>query len=1110
MSIQKSVCSTLIKNYQLRELFNVLGWNQTTNKEQVTAFGQEYNLEAIAEKNAFFVFLCKTSGRVPDYAIRKKIDTDITRLYHQHLIIYADNNRRQQVWQLVVMEPDKSAVVRETSYFSTQEPDLLFQKLRHLFFSIDDEDNISTVDVTNLTNGEFTTNVEKITRKFYEGFRKERTAFLASINGIPDSEDKNRYASLMLNRLMFVYFIQNKGFLNDDRFYLKTKLAETRSRREKDTSLSFYRSFLLVLFHRGLGSPDNRRFEKELGKVPYLNGGLFDVHQLENSYSDVQIDDKAFERLFSFFDQYEWRMDTRQQISGNELNPDVIGYIFEKYINNRAAMGAYYTKEDITGYIGKNCIIPFLFDELKRHYPTALKPDGEVWSLLKNCADDYIYDAVKHGITHPLSPSPCQGPFSDKGRRGEGLPLPPEIAAGLDDVSKRTEWNKPAPAEYALPTEIWREVVERRRRYSEIKMKIEAGEIHTFTDLVTYNLNVTRFAIDIIQNSNNHELIRHFYKALVSITVLDPTCGSGAFLFASLNILEPLYEACLGRMHAFVAEAIAGKYKAFEDILKRVEAPEHPNLQYFVFKSIILNNLFGVDIMEEAIEIAKLRLFLKLVATVDVDYKKPNMGLEPLPDIDFNIRSGNTLVGFVSIDEVKKAVEGQLGFFDKDIEHIETATEYVRRAYDSFREVQLVGDVSVKEFKKILTEKMAKLNERLDVYLGKLYGKDPQKPTQYQTWHVSHKPFHWLAEFYEIIHDRGGFDVIIGNPPFVEYSQSKRDYTIIGYETMSCGSLYACVWERCLNISNNMSNIGMIVPVAAVCTDGYEPLQKNFRTVGTTIVSSFNDRPGKLFEGLDHVRLSIVLLMKGKTKGNTHATAYNKWNIVNRDTLFNRLLYINTSQINISGSMAKICTDIEKSIIEKINKDRGLISNYVTSGRHMISYTRKLSHFVQILNFVPEMTDENGVFREPSELKFLSFSDRTTRDIFLSILNSNLFYWMLTVYSDCRNLNKREITSVRFDVKKADIKIIEELANLSTRLMDDIRAHSKMHTMSYKNIGTLNIQCTYPYLSKPIIDKIDTVLATHYGFTDEELDFIINYDIKYRMDKGSNGDEDAE
>ncbi len=62
--------------------------------------------------------------------------------------------------------------------------------------------------------------------------------------------------------------------------------------------------------------------------------------------------------------------------------------------------------------------------------------------------------------------------------------------------------------------------------------------------------------------------------------------------------------------------------------------------------------------------------------------------------------------------------------------------------------------------------------------------------------------------------------------------------------------------------------------------------------------------------------------------------------------------------------------------------------------------------------------------------------------------------------------------------------------------MPRIFDNSKMLEMNYEGQGKMKIQCIYPRLSKPIIDQIDRVLAKHYGFTDEELDFIINYDIK--------------
>lgn len=83
------------------------------------------------------------------------------------------------------------------------------------------------------------------------------------------------------------------------------------------------------------------------------------------------------------------------------------------------------------------------------------------------------------------------------------------------------------------------------------KSKIDKGDIQQINDFITYNLNIRQFAQDVVENTNDPELLKHFYKALNSVTIIDPTCGSGAFLFAAMNILEPLYEACLQRMEIF-------------------------------------------------------------------------------------------------------------------------------------------------------------------------------------------------------------------------------------------------------------------------------------------------------------------------------------------------------------------------------------------------------------------------------------------------------------------------------------------------------------------------------------------------------------------------------
>ncbi|MFQ5472098.1 MAG: SAM-dependent methyltransferase, partial [Dehalococcoidia bacterium] len=206
------------------------------------------------------------------------------------------------------------------------------------------------------------------------------------------------------------------------------------------------------------------------------------------------------------------------------------------------------------------------------------------------------------------------------------------------------------------------------------------------------------------------------------------------------------------------------------------------------------------------------------------------------------------------------------------------------------------------------------------------------------------------------------------------------------------------------------------------------------------------------------------------------------------------------------GPLAKIGSPVEEALLAKVLANTTALAEFTApNGRSNIYYTRKLSGFVQILDFVPSITDSRGRQREPSELKVIAFKTRAERDVFLSILNATFFYWCLTVFSDCRNLNKREVHGVPFDLRKARRAIVGQLGQLAGTLMKDVRAHSQLLTMNYKKYGKLTIQCTYPKHSKSIIDEIDRVLARHYGFTDEELDLILNYDIKYRM--GGSGEQ---
>jgi len=483
----------LLQKGNLTKLFvEELGWEHCRQKLMLRAGETDYAFAAVAEKRGFTAWLCASADeKLPDDTTRLKLDRKLSETSFEHLIVFATHDYSQQSWMWVRCEPGRPLSARTHEFNRSQPGDSLLQKLQILFVSLEEEEaGLSVTEIASRARAAF--DIERITKAFYRDFDTHPKAFLKFIDGIGEVADREWYASVMLNRLMFVYFIQRKGFLDADPDYLRNRLQRCQREKGKDKFYTFYRYFLLRLFHEGFGKRRRDRapdLEKLLGNIPYLNGGLFDMHELEkpDRYGkEIKIPDKAFERVFDYFDQYQWHLDERPLRADNEINPDVLGYIFEKYINQKQ-MGAYYTKEDITEYISKSTVLPFLFDAAKRQCRVAFELSSgrreeahsksgaresqslvnsaatpTVWDLLRENPDRYIYPVVRHG--------------ADKR-------LPAEIAVGLDStkpnlIERRKAWNKPSPVEYALPTEIWREVVARRQRYWEVRSRLTGQQMN--------------------------------------------------------------------------------------------------------------------------------------------------------------------------------------------------------------------------------------------------------------------------------------------------------------------------------------------------------------------------------------------------------------------------------------------------------------------------------------------------------------------------------------------------------------------------------------------------------------------------------------------------------
>lgn len=1072
-----------IKSADFRRLFNELGWDNVRNTQydiSIAIAESDFDFKAIAHKSGFLVYTCEIET-IPQNAQCRKIDMKLRRYSNDYILIFTQRNSEHHLWVTPVKTVEKRDLVT-IEYTEAAKAEFLFSKLDNVSFEIDEQ--VTIVDVTARIHQAFEVNSGKITKEFYAGFKKQHNSFVSFIKGIEVEGNRQWYASVMLNRLMFCYFIQKKGFLNFDVDYLRNKLEWTKQQQGNDKFFSsFYKGFLCVLFHGGLNNPThNREFEAIYGRIPYLNGGMFDEHQLEKQYEDIDIPDEAFDELFGFFDKWRWHLDTRITATGKDINPDVLGYIFEQYINDRAQMGAYYTKEDITEYIGKNCIIPFLVEEVvKTSSAKDFKADGFVWQMLRDSGDKYIYSAVSRGC--------------DK-------PLPDYIEQGIDAsapnlLERRGRWNEKTYDELALPTEIWRETIDRRTRYFDIKNKIAGGEITSINDFITYNLDIRQFVYDLLATTEDHLFVKHFYSALQRVTILDPTCGSGAFLFAAMNILEPLYEICIDRMIEFNGK----NDKLFAEELHEIENKYRSNIQHFIYKSIILRNLYGVDIMVEATEIAKLRLFLKMVAVVDVDRRAENLGLDPLPDIDFNIRCGNTLVGYATQSELENDLtSGDMFAVAALREKIEIEMQKVSMAYECFKNIQLNQHDNIENFKRAkesLQQRLSSLNEMINRLM---YG--TTKSESYQEWIVSHQPFHWLAEFYQIIQGNGGFDVIIGNPPYLELRQI--NYTVSNFKTLDSGAVHVYCIERSLNILSPKGNISMIVPLALVCTQRMTLIQRLIEENCSVWYANFAWRPAKLFDAVN--RALTIFVANSQSLANKRTTPYIKWTSENRELLFKTIAYCSYNNKRDSFWMPKLHNHIEINILQKILLMNCNVGYYAAKkSPHRIYYRTTGGLYWKVFTNFPPKFIYNGEEGSSSRETYFSVHDANHTNSFVALFSSSLFWWWYTITSNLRDLNPSDIAGLKFPQGLIEC---DKLQTLGAKYVIDLKQNSAMLVREQKGKGTTKTQSFRINQSKPIIDEIDKVMAEHYGFTDEELDFIINYDIKYRM--GSELDTDNE
>lgn len=580
--------------------------------------------------------------------------------------------------------------------------------------------------------------VEKLTKEFYRGYREifEYVQQVIKANNphsyFDDPSCLHQFSQRLLGRIMFLYFLQKKGFLGCDHNFLKNQYP--RQSEPEDTD--FYTGVLEPLFFETL---NKQRLDcnSRWGKIPYLNGGLF-----EKDYGDGLIDstgvatapqiqlpnslfDPSGEKgILKFFNGYNFTVD--ENVQGDEevaVDPEMLGKVFENLLatEERGQSGTFYTPRPIVHFMCVESLSRYLADS------SGMTPD-----------------AIKQLIE-----------------------LDPDIT------------------------------------------NADLGQLLT------------------------KEQARKLKQALEEVKCLDPAVGSAAFPLGMMQVILAVKQAITHREDGRPVERGSLTISRWK-------------------RDIIENNLYGVDIKPEAIEIAKLRMWLSLVVDIPtVD------DVDPLPNLDYKLMCGNSLISKIHGEQLipdltqdglqlelnvtpvqaaiqpllrlqqqyysahseerkalrKQIVETEMNVFRVAIADRRQLWESKRRKLE--QDIQRMGRASRTQVKEqqVIAEKLAELDKfAAEVESGKR----------------SLNFFQYHLHFNDVFQKKGGFDILIGNPPygivFDTYFKQVYEDEFVSFRRNN--DIYIAFYEKGTNLTNEGGYLSYITPNTFLNGDYFESFRK--------------------------------------------------------------------------------------------------------------------------------------------------------------------------------------------------------------------------------------------------------------------------------------------
>ena len=543
--------------------------------------------------------------------------------------------------------------------------------------------------------------IEKITDEFFDQYKALFQKLAEHLKKQPwfrqaSTEDTDqavsRFAKKLLGQIVFLYFLQKKGWLGaakgkawgeGSRRFLRERYQQTE---QEDGN--YYRDFLQYLFYEALAckreeQDDPGYYERFQCRVPFLNGGLFEA-DYDWRQVNIEVPNSLFHNdektkagdvgtgILDVFDRYNFTIKEDEPLEKEvAVDPEMLGKVFENMldITERKSKGAFYTPREIVHYMCQESLIHYLDNRLNRYASNVLESAEQQTDM---------FGSAK-----------------------------PQLEIGQEE-------------NILVPK-------------SDLEILIRKGHLAMENDtrVLSKGKETKDYKFQLPETVRAHA--KALDAALADIKVCDPAIGSGAFP--------------VGLLHEIVNA-------------RQALAPHSGNHQsvYGLKRHAIAESIYGVDIDASAIDIARLRLWLSLIVDEE-DYGT----IEALPNLDYKIVQGDSLIGFPE------------NWTSPAFEQLEALKKQFFAETDQEKKAALKAQIDTEIQKRLASSKQ-------------VFGYQVESD--------------FRLMFSEVWHHKGGFDVVIGNPPYVQVQnfsgqQVQKDWEAQKYDSFAkTGDIYCLFYEK--------------------------------------------------------------------------------------------------------------------------------------------------------------------------------------------------------------------------------------------------------------------------------------------------------------------------